>query len=135
MKRSALSQHFGLKTTNARRRQPQALVKSLRPLQGRRVTDLSPASRQAARLRFLLYWRPDFAIKGSKRLAAQLEVAAAKRHDAWVQGAPSNITARATSDLERLHSDKRSMRREIYRDAPSLEGRPIFKGDPSRRVR
>lgn len=76
---------------------------------------------------------PSSRSRRARRLVQQIEATTLERHAAWSEGAQANRTETLTSDLDHLHDDKRLMRREIYREAPVLEGRPVFKGIPGGR--
>lgn len=74
---------------------------------------------------------PSDRARDARKLMERIEARTTERHEIW-QGhdALPMLTARVATDLERLHGDKRTMRRDIYAEAPQLEGRPVFKGVP-----
>lgn len=63
----------------------------------------------------------------------RIEERTAERAELWAEGDRAYAVERLSGDLERLHGDKRTMRRDIYAEAPQLEGRPVFKGVPGGR--
>lgn len=73
---------------------------------------------------------PSRRAREARRLRERIERTTAERHDAWAEGDLPFRTERLTTDLDRLHADKRVMRRDIYREVPELEGHPVFKGQP-----
>lgn len=60
--------------------------------------------------------------------------AARARHVAYSDGAHPNETEKLTRELDGLYGDLRGQRRDLYRVAPMLEGRPVHRGDPARKV-
>ena len=74
---------------------------------------------------------PSSRSRRARRLVAHIEATTAERHQSWTEGDQPNVTARAATELERLHGDKRAMRRDLYAAAPQLEGQPVYKGRPS----
>lgn len=60
--------------------------------------------------------------------------AARARHVAYSEGAHPNETEKLTRELDGLYGDLREQRRDVYRRAPMLEGRPVRRGDPARQV-
>jgi hypothetical protein len=70
--------------------------------------------------------------RAARRLAQQLEATAGDRQQAWTEGDEPFLTERLSTDLDHLHADKRTMRRDIYREAPELEGRPVHRNPPKR---
>ncbi len=82
---------------------------------------------------------PSSRSRRARRLVARIEQSTTARREAWADGdrlAAERLTRELNGergeygDVRGLHDDKRVMRRAIYRDAPELEGRPVFKGRP-----
>lgn len=63
-----------------------------------------------------------------------IESASRARQRNWRdgEGADQYAATRRDDNLAELHEDKREMRREVYREAPELEGRPFAKHHPGR---
>lgn len=77
---------------------------------------------------------PSDRARRARLLVQRIEERTAERHEVWQGDEPLPFLAeRVTDDLARLHGDKREMRRDIYAEAPQLEGRPVFKGVPGGR--
>ena len=73
---------------------------------------------------------PSDRARDARTLINRIESTTDERHQAWSEGDQPNLTAYTATELERLHGDKRAMRRDIYAEAPQLEGRPVFRGPP-----
>lgn len=69
----------------------------------------------------------------ARRLVERIEQARRDRRVAWPEGQPEFAAEHQEQRLSTLHADKRAMRRDIYREAPELEGHPVFKGQPGGR--
>ncbi len=73
---------------------------------------------------------PSSRSRRARRLVAGIEATTAARHQAWAEGDQPNVTEHASSELKRTYGKKRGLRRDIYAEAPQLEGRPVFRGPP-----
>jgi len=62
--------------------------------------------------------------RAAQQLADAIQSTTRSRLEAWADGGRGNAVASATAALEEHYAKKREMRREIYRDAPTLEGSP-----------
>ena len=72
--------------------------------------------------------------RAAQHLSQRIEEARADRRVAWPEGQPEFAAERQEQRLADLHGEKRAMRRDIYREVPELEGRPVFKGQPGGRA-
>jgi hypothetical protein len=70
---------------------------------------------------------PSDRARRARRLVNRIEGATAERAELWAEGDRAYAVERLSGDLEALHGDKRTMRREIYAKAPQLEGFPVFR--------
>ena len=77
---------------------------------------------------------PSDRAREARRLVQRIEEAREDRRVAWPDGQPEFAAERQEQRLSELHADKRAMRREIYCDAPELEGRPVYRGQPGGRA-
>lgn len=75
---------------------------------------------------------PSDRARRARRLAERIEGATQERREMRPEATPFYVE-RLTDQLDELHGDKRQMRRDIYREAPDLEGKPVFKGQPGGR--
>lgn len=67
----------------------------------------------------------------ARRMNERIAQLRGERHEAWLEGGRDPFLAdRQESGLDRLHGEKRELRREVYDLAPDLEGRPVFRGVP-----
>ncbi len=73
---------------------------------------------------------PSRRAREARRLTERIETASAERRKAR-NDTQVNVVERHTRELAELYDHKRLMRRAVYRDAPQLEGRPVFKGKPA----
>lgn len=76
---------------------------------------------------------PSRRTREARRLAERIETTTAERRDAYVETSHPNATEALARNLDDLYRDKRVARRDVYREAPQLEGRPVFKGQPGGR--
>lgn len=76
---------------------------------------------------------PSRRAREARRLMQRIEEAREDRRVAWPEGQPEFAAERQERRLDHLHADKRAMRRDIYREAPELEGRPVYRGQPGGR--
>lgn len=76
---------------------------------------------------------PSRRARTARLLRERIEATTDERLANWSEGDQPIRTERLTADLDRLHADKRDMRRDIYRDAPELEGYEVRKGVPGGR--
>jgi len=64
----------------------------------------------------------------AERLTQRIEDARAERRDPWGEGGQSKFAAEQRErELAKRYVEKRSMRREIYAQAPELEGCPFWR--------
>lgn len=68
---------------------------------------------------------PSRRAREARRLVERLDAARADRRIAWPEGQPEYAAERQEQRLADLHGEKRIMRRDIYREAPVLEGTPV----------
>ncbi len=73
---------------------------------------------------------PSRRARKARRLTERIETASAERRQAR-NDTQVNVVERRTRELDELYDHKRVMRREVYRDAPQLGGRPVFKRNPA----
>ena len=77
---------------------------------------------------------PSRRARDARKLVERIEARTSERHEIWQGTDPlPHLAQRVGADLAHLHGEKRAMRRDIYADAPQLEGRPVFKGIPGGR--
>ncbi len=64
----------------------------------------------------------------AERLAERTEEARKERRASWGNGGQNeSATIRQEKALAKSGQDKRALRRDIYKIAPDLEGRPVFR--------
>ena len=67
----------------------------------------------------------------AQHLTQHTEEARKDRREAWADGGQAVFAAeRQEATLGGLREQKRGLRREVYSEAPDLEGRPFFRGTP-----
>lgn len=67
--------------------------------------------------------------RAARHTARQIETAASDRQVAYADGGRPNTTERLARDLDRLHGDKRALRRVVLDTAPALD-RQVYRRTP-----
>lgn len=93
-------------------------------------TDAHSGSRTVEPRKRKRHRSPSDKAREARRLVERIEAETAARHQAWQEGAQPNLTSHGERELDRLHHDKREMRREVYRALPVLEGTPTNRPAP-----
>lgn len=73
---------------------------------------------------------PSRRARTARLLRIALEQATAERQESWSEGSDEFMSKRHADKLEGLHQTKRSMRRDVYRAAPDLEGTTVYRHGP-----
>jgi hypothetical protein len=71
----------------------------------------------------------------AQHVRQRTEEARKDRRGSWADGGQASFAAeRQEATLGGLREQKRGLRREVYSEAPDLEGRPFFRGTPGGRA-